>query len=191
MSKTQLRQAALESRRAIPRTRNAELSARVEENLFAQREFGEAALVASYVAMADEVQTAPILTRAISSGKRVAVPLVDVPSGRLLFFEIGDLSELSPGHFGVLEPRSNGRQVGLDETDCVLVPLLAWDRRGHRIGYGRGYFDRALKDRGDSVAIGLAFESQYVPHIPDQPSDVRLDMVVTEDGAVRFDPKGA
>ena len=74
----------------------------------------------------------------------------------------------------------------LSETDLVLVPLVAWDDRGHRIGYGRGYFDRALAMRGPSLAIGLALESQHVPTIPEVPSDVSMDMVVTEKRVLRF-----
>jgi 5-formyltetrahydrofolate cyclo-ligase len=122
----------------------------------------------------------------LAEGKRVAVPLVDDPSHSLLFFEIHGLDELSPGRFGVLEPGRGSEQMTLSETDLVLVPLVAWDDRGHRIGYGRGYFDRALAMRGPSLAIGLALESQHVQTIPEVPSDVSMDMVVTEKRVLRF-----
>jgi 5-formyltetrahydrofolate cyclo-ligase len=186
VNKDELRQNALQSRRAIPSARIAEMSRRLEENLVAQKEFEGARRVASYVARADEVQTAPLLERVLSQGKTVVVPLVDPPSERLLFFEIHSLRDLSPGTFGILEPKRTDRPIPLSETDVVLVPMVAWDGRGHRVGYGRGYFDRALAERGPSLAIGLAFESQSVPRVPEGPSDVRLDMVVTEKGAFRF-----
>lgn len=186
MSKGDLRQNALRSRRAIPRTRIAEMSRLVEGNLVAQREFESARRIASYVAREDEVQTAAILEGVLSRGKSVVVPLVDPPSDRLLFFEIHSLRDLSPGRFGIPEPKRADRPIPLSETDVVLVPMVAWDVRGHRLGHGRGYFDRALAERGPSLAIGLAFESQSVPRVPEEPSDVQMDMVVTEKGAFRF-----
>jgi len=191
VSKKELRQSALQSRRAIPSTRITELSWRVEENLVAQKEFRDARCIASYVAKEDEVQTAPILERALSEGKVVVVPVVDKTSDELLFFEIHNVRELSPGRFGVREPKRTGATVPLLETDLVLVPLLAWDGRGHRVGYGKGYFDRALAARGSSTAIGLAFESQAVPHVPEGRTDVQLDMVVTEKQVLRFGRKAA
>jgi 5-formyltetrahydrofolate cyclo-ligase len=189
VNKKELRQGALQSRRAIPTTRIIELSWRVEENLVAQKEFREATRIASYVAKEDEVQTASILERALSEGKAVVVPLVDKSSDELLFFEIHNVRELSPGMFGIREPKRNGAPVPLRETDVVLVPLLAWDERGHRVGYGKGYFDRALAARGSSRAIGLAFESQAVSHVPEGQTDVQLDMVVTEKQVLRFGRK--
>jgi 5-formyltetrahydrofolate cyclo-ligase len=186
MTKNELRHSALESRRAIPRTRISDLSRLIDANLNALKEFQSAKSIASYVAMSDEVQTAPILKRLLSKGKTVAVPLIDSPSERLLFFRIQSLADLSIGRFGILEPRRQGHPIPLSQTDIVLVPLIAWDERGHRVGYGRGYFDRALAERGRSIAIGLAFESQSVAHVPDEESDVRLDMVVTEKRAVKF-----
>ena len=188
MSKSQMRQSALQSRRALPRSQVESLSSKVKENLESLPEFRDARVVASYVALPDEVQTMPILGSAMAMGKKVVVPLVDVAGDRLLFMELDDLSSLRPGHFAVLEPPGTAKQVDLAETDVVLVPLLVWDDRGNRIGYGRGYFDKALKTRGASVAIGLAFESQHVPRIPEGPSDVALDMVVTEDKVARFSP---
>ncbi|MDA4136531.1 MAG: 5-formyltetrahydrofolate cyclo-ligase [Thaumarchaeota archaeon] len=191
MNKKELRQSALQSRRAMPSTRITELSWRVEENLVGQKEFRDARRVASYVAKEDEVQTAPILERALSEGKVVVVPVVDRQSDELLFFEIRNVRELSPGKFGVREPKRNGSPVPLSETDVVLVPLLAWDGRGHRVGYGKGYFDRALATRGSSRAIGLAFESQAVTQVPEEVTDVQLDMVVTEKQVLRFGRKAA
>jgi 5-formyltetrahydrofolate cyclo-ligase len=186
MSKSLLRQRAVEARRAIPPSSLAIMSADVGRNLESLREYREARTLAAYVAKDDEVQTAPILEMAVSSGKTVVVPLVDVPSGSLLFFRVARMDELSPGHFGVLEPKRGPRPVALSETDLVLVPLLAWDSRGHRLGYGKGYFDRALANRGSALAIGLAFECQRVERVPEEPHDVRLDVLVTEKRVLRF-----
>ena len=186
-SKSQLRSEAIEARRAIPRAQLVQASRLVEGNLASQREYRDAREVASYVSREDEVQTDGIIRRMFAEGKRVAVPLIDLPSVTLTFFEIHGLGDLSVGHFGILEPRGGAHPVPLSETDLILVPLVAWDDRGHRIGYGRGYFDRALAGRARSLAVGLALESQRITRVPDGPSDVRLDVVVTEKRVLRFD----
>lgn len=186
MSKTELRAMGLASRRAIPPPRVKELSTVIQENLSRLGDFRAARRIASYVSKEDEVQTGAIIEAALAEGKSVAVPKVDTATDELLFFEIENLRDLSPGHFGILEPQGVGRPLRLDETDAILVPLVAWDGRGYRIGYGGGYFDRALAQRGASVAIGLAFESQGVPRIPESPTDVKLDVLVTEKRVLRF-----
>ncbi len=187
MSKAELRAEGLAARRAIPHSRVQEMSATIQKRLTDLAEFRRAGRIASYVAREDEVQTVPIIEQALSENKSVVVPKVDTATGGLLFFEISGVNELSRGHFGILEPRGVGKPVPLSETGVVLVPVVAWDERGHRIGHGRGYFDRALGERGDSVAVGLAFESQGVARIPETASDVKLDMLVTERRVLRFD----
>jgi 5-formyltetrahydrofolate cyclo-ligase len=186
ISKNDLRQSALESRRAISHDRLVAMSKLVAKNLAALHEFRDAKLIASYVSKDYEVQTSTIIQGLLAEGKRVIVPLVDTSSSALLFFEIHSLDELRPGRFGIPEPANNGAPVSLSESSLLLVPLLAWDDRGHRIGYGRGYFDKALASRGSSIAVGLALESQKVAMIPETSSDVPLDTIVTEERVVRF-----
>jgi 5-formyltetrahydrofolate cyclo-ligase len=189
-TKKEIRERALLARRAVTPDELDALSARVGINLVGQPEFKRARCVASYVGMKGEVQTAAILEGAIASRKRVIVPKTDVRSGLLLFYEIRGLESLGPGTFGVLEPLAgDAPQVPLAASDVVLVPLLAWDARGFRVGYGKGYFDRALADRGRSVAIGLALEAQKVDRVPETSHDVRLDMVLTERRVLRFGAK--
>lgn len=186
MSKSELRQSALDARRGVSRERLSAMSKLVERNLAAQTEFRDAKIVASYVSKDYEIQTFSIIQGLLARGSRVIVPLVDTPSSSLLFFEIHSLDELAPGRFGIPEPTDRGEPVSLTESDLLLVPLLAWDDRGHRIGYGRGYFDKALATRGPSMAVGLALESQRVDRIPESSSDLPLDMIVTEEKVLRF-----
>jgi len=187
MSKDELRAEALHSRRKISLPQLTRESQLVQENLAALDEYRDARIVVCYVSRDYEVQTPGVIRRMLADGKRVAVPLIDDSSRSLIFFGINGLEELSPGRFGILEPSRNSEPVALEESDLVLVPLVAWDDRGHRIGYGRGYFDRALAVRGPSVAVGLALESQRVPAVPDGPSDVPLDLIVTESRVLRFE----
>lgn len=184
--KQRLRRAALQRRRAITKDEMDALSSRVGSNLFATGEYERARLLVSYCAKGDEVQTRPIIERALADGKRVAVVVTKIPTKTLGFSEIRSFdADLAPGAFGVLEPKpGHGRPVSLEDADLILVPLVAWDERGHRLGYGAGYFDRALA-RARVPKVGLALESQRVQHIPASRHDVPLDAVVTETRVVR------
>ncbi|MDG6915393.1 MAG: 5-formyltetrahydrofolate cyclo-ligase [Nitrososphaerota archaeon] len=188
--KSELRTAALKRRRSIGKAELAELSSRVEANLVALDEYRRARLLISYCAKDDEVQTRPIIERALAEGKRVAVVSTDVRTLRLGFSEIASFEDdLAPGAFGILEPRRDRlRPVSIAEADLVLVPLVAWDERGHRLGYGAGYFDRALAGT-DVLKVGLALESQRLPDVPESRHDVPLDVIVTDRRVVR-PPRG-
>jgi 5-formyltetrahydrofolate cyclo-ligase len=186
MQKKRLRVASLQKRRSIRPEDLARASALVEANLLSLREYKAAELIISYCAKDDEVQTRSIIENALAQGKRVAVILTDVVSGRLRFSEIASFDELAPGPFGILEPKP-GRlhPVLLEEADLILVPLVAWDERGQRLGYGQGYFDRALAGGKRIKKIGLALESQRLPRVPNSKHDIPLDVVVTEKRVMR------
>lgn len=187
--KQKLRAAALKKRRSIPPAELAELSSRVMARLLSLEEYRRARLLISYCATADEVQTKPIIERALAEGKRVAVIATHVATKKLSFSEIRSFDDLAPGAFGILEPRQGRvRPVSLVEADLILVPLVAWDLEGHRLGYGAGYFDRALEGERRVAKVGLALESQRLPQIPESRHDVRLDLIVTEERVVR--PRG-
>lgn len=185
--KQQLRAAALRKRRSITPRELAALSSLVGDNVRALKEYKEARLVISYCAKEDEVQTRPIITKALEEGKRVAVIVTDVPSKTLSFSEIHSFDdELVPGAFDIPEPMPGHlRPVSIAQADLILVPLVAWDEKGRRLGYGAGYFDRALEGAGKLCKVGLALESQRVPQIPESRHDIPLDMIVTEKRVVR------
>ncbi len=182
-----IRAAALRKRRSIAQGELAELSTLVESNLRSLREYRDARLLVSYCAKEDEVQTRHIIERALGEGKRVAVVVTDVSSKTLSFSEIDSFEDdLAPGAFGILEPKKGHlRPISIREADLVLVPLVAWDEKGHRLGYGAGYFDRALAGAKRVTKVGLALESQRLPNIPASRHDVPLDVVVTEKRVVR------
>jgi 5-formyltetrahydrofolate cyclo-ligase len=186
MSKADVRRNALRARRSLPAEQVESLSARIQEALMALPEFLEARTVASYAAKRDEVQTQKVMRSALSSGKRLLVPRTDHSSLSLHFCEIQSLDQLAPGHFGILEPPLASKAVPLSESQLVVVPVVAWDDAGQRMGYGKGYFDRELKSRGRAAAAGLAFESQHRDWLPATRSDVPLDIIVTERRVLRF-----
>jgi 5-formyltetrahydrofolate cyclo-ligase len=185
--KQELRALALLKRRSIDHDALAALSSRVEANLLSLDEYKSAKLIISYCAKDDEVQTRPIIERALEDGKRVAVVVTDAKTKTLSFSEIESFEgELAPGAFGILEPRPGRlRPVSIAKADMILVPLVAWDEKGHRLGYGAGYFDRALAGAGRVRKVGLALEAQRLPRVPESRHDVPLDLIVTERRVVR------
>lgn len=160
------------------------LSHRIWQRFLALSEFAVARTVMLYVDMRSEVQTRPFLPVVMAAGKRVVVPYCQ--DDDLVLFHLEDLGQLALGCFGVLEPKVELRGVAShrvepQELDLVMVPGVAFDRRGGRLGYGKGYYDRLLRRlRHDALAVGVAFECQIVPEIPMQQHDVFMDKVLTE-----------
>ena len=137
-------------------------------------------VLAGYMPMRTELDPLPAM--AAHSGP-VSVPVIDGKGLPLRFRAWSASAEMVPGDFGALVPRSGDWL----EPEVLIVPLLAWDKRGYRLGYGGGFYDRtleALRARRTILAIGYAFAAQQVPHVPIEPTDQRLDLIVTEKGAV-------
>jgi 5-formyltetrahydrofolate cyclo-ligase len=186
LSKEELRRRALALVRSLGPEELRSLSERVKRNLLTVKEFQNSKVIACYVAKSDEVQTESILRAALKQKVRVLVPLTDTKNRRLIFSELHDFSELAQGTFGILEPKPEFlRPAPLEEADVVLVPLVAWDERGFRIGHGKGYFDGALAPLKRPAMIGLAFEIQRVDMVPERPYDISLQIIVTESRVLR------
>ncbi len=186
MNKADVRRDALKARRSLSAEQVESLSVRIQDALMALPEFLEAEVVASYVAKRDEVQTGKIMRSALSSGKRLLVPRTNPRFLSLNFCEIQSLGQLAPGYLGIPEPSFASRVVPLSKSQLVVVPVVAWDDLGQRMGYGKGYFDRELRSRGRAVSAGLAFESQRHDQLPATSSDIPLDIIVTEKRVLRF-----
>lgn len=149
-------------------------------------EYVRAGTVLLYVHVRSEVRTREFLEQAMAEGKRVLVPWCQ--GDELELFHLEDLAELGPGVFGLLEPRAElraqpGKRRHIAEVDIAMVPGVAFDRRGGRLGHGKGYYDRLLRRaRPETLLAGVCFESQLVPEVPMGPRDVRMHRVITESG---------
>src|SRR3989338_3601290 len=144
--------------------------------------FRRAARVCCYVALPYEVQTWRMIEQMLSRGKRVAVPVVQRRAKRLSLSEIRDpAKELARGAFGVWEPVPEARRpVRPRDLDLVLVPGLAFDRRGHRLGHGHGYFDRFLARLPKATpTVGFAFRFQLLARLPVSNRDYAVQTVLT------------
>ncbi len=134
-----------------------------------------------YVNRSDEVATVPIILAFLESDKKLCVPAFDHVLNRYYPSELRDFEkEMESGKFGILEPKSSVRRpVSINEMDVVFLPAVAFDRQGHRLGYGYGYFDQLCRGTR-ATKIGLAYESQIVNHIPAHEDDVQMDLIITE-----------
>lgn len=173
--------------RLSPAEREASSRA-VAERVASLPAFAGARTVALYPSLGAEVGTAEIARRALAAGKRLAWPRL-APGALALAFAACLPDELVPGPLGTREPPPEAPAVALAEIDCLLVPGVAFDARGRRLGRGRGHYDATLAALPPGAArIGLAFEAQLVAEVPREPHDVPLDAVVTERRVLRSQP---
>ena len=138
--------------------------------------------LAGYMAMRTEID--PLDAMAAHAGP-VGVPVITGAGQPLRFREWGPGCALIEGEFGARIP-SEGAWL---EPEVLIVPLLAWDRRGYRLGYGGGFYDRTLerlRSRHPTLAVGFAFAAQEVPEVPTEPVDQPLDAIITEEGVLTF-----
>jgi 5-formyltetrahydrofolate cyclo-ligase len=175
-----------QERRAALKPVVGELSRRLRDVFLQQIPVPSGATVSAYAAIGDEADPGPLLDALRARGHIIALPRV-AGRGKPLDFHRYDAGQaLVPGGFGLSEPGGDWTHI---EPDILLVPLLAFDARGYRIGYGAGFYDRTLaKLRGerDVLAVGFAFAGQEFETVPHDQNDQRLDWVVTETGARKF-----
>ncbi len=170
------------------------MSARIAETLFSLKDYRQSQKVLVYLALKSEAQTEKIVQKSFEEGKRVFVPVVDRKKDELLISELPDLKiNLVKGAYGVLEPVEKDRKITAPEIiDLAIVPGLAFDGEGARLGHGKGYYDRLLKRLSPhALRLGLAFGCQILPSIPYCEHDVRVHKVLTESETLNcFDPEG-
>ena len=140
-------------------------------------------IVGGYAALPGEADPHLLLVALQARGAVQALPRVAAKDQSLVFHRWHPGDELHPGAFGVPEPLA---QTEIVTPNLLLLPLLAYDSKGYRLGYGGGYYDRTLADLKGVTAIGVAFANQEIPVVPHEAHDMRLDMILTESGLRRF-----
>jgi 5-formyltetrahydrofolate cyclo-ligase len=187
--KGDLRLAAMARRDAIPAAERLQAAQRIAERglpLDAGGRLGPGVTVSGYSPLKSEISPLPLMRRCADAGAALALPVV-VGRGKALIMRAWSFgAPLGSGVWGIREPTADAAEVF---PDILLVPLLAFDRTGHRIGYGAGYYDMtiaALRTRKQVVAIGIAFAAQEITAVPATPRDARLDLVLTERDVIDF-----
>lgn len=166
-----LRHQSLEERR--------EKSKIISDLVFDLPAFRKAKAVMLYVAMDEEVDTHGILREAFREKKHVLLPVVLEEKNEMISAELFAPNRMKPGKYGIMEPEGWSSPFPMRDLDMVFVPGLAFDKKNHRLGRGKGYYDRFLARLSSKVAtVGLAFDVQLTDELPIEPHDVRLDLVV-------------
>lgn len=170
----------LEARGALARAR-----------LAAADEFRRAGSFLLYASMPDEIDTAPLIDGLLAAGKTVCLPLCRPDRAEIDVVPIRSRgADLAPGHFGILEPRAGLAPASAGDVEFALVPGRAFDRRGRRLGRGRGYYDRFLAEISSGVTrAALALDFQIVPAVPAAGHDQPVDLVATDRELIRVPPE--
>jgi 5-formyltetrahydrofolate cyclo-ligase len=184
-SKAELRASALAAREAISETkRNKAAQALAKRGL--PLEIAPGTIISGYSPIRNEIDPVPLMQKLAAQGARLALPTITGRGKSLVFRAWSPNDRLMLGPLGIPEPSPAAAEV---VPDIMLVPLAAFDRTGHRIGYGAGHYDHTfahLRKTKAVIGIGLAFAVQEIGAIPSLPHDVRLDFVLTETGTFDF-----
>ena len=175
MDKKSLRAMIREQKRAMTEAQITEKSAALGALLRSSDLYRQAKTVYGYLPYNQEVRTTPMLAQALLDGKRVAVPKVFGQTMKFLY--IDDLSLVAPGYAGIPEPIADGPEAD-DPNALVLMPGLAFDTEGHRIGYGGGFYDRFLEKEPNHPTLALCYDFQLLPHLETEAHDIGVDCVL-------------
>ena len=166
----------LEKRNSLPKHEITEKSTLIKNNLFKLKYYKNSKTIMFFVSFNSEVDTHDMVRESLKN-KTIIIPKVE--HHEIQPSVILDFDNLIPGKFGILEP-IEAMNIAYKNIDLVLVPGIVFDREGHRIGYGFGYYDKFLKKVPKAVKIGLAFDFQVVDRIPVETHDVPVDIIITE-----------
>jgi 5-formyltetrahydrofolate cyclo-ligase len=183
--KAVIRRDAVTRREALPPDQRAAAAAKIAARAFPLA-IGPGVTVSGFSPLKSEINPLPLMRKLADAGAQLALPAIAGRGQPLIMraFAFGD--ELDKGQWGIREPRPDAAEVA---PDILLVPLLAFDRTGNRIGYGAGYYDRTIaryRAMKPVTAVGIAYAAQEIPDVPVTERDVRLDLVLTEREVIDF-----
>ena len=181
--KQALRTALLARRGALPDAAGA--ARRLAEHFPGPIDLAPQQIVSGFLPINDEIDVMPLLRRLGAAGHDLVLPVVQERGAPLLFRRWREGDDLEAGPLGTRHPSADAPAL---DPDILLVPLLAFDRRGYRLGYGGGYYDRTLADlrrRRSVLAVGVGYSQQQVPAVPHGPRDEKLDWILTDQTVMR------
>ena len=181
IQKNELRAKYMELRKAIPQDRKREADSAICRRVAASVSFRFAETVMLYSALPTEIDMSELARLALSQGKRVVFPRCIPDTPLMNFHEVTDLSALQSGSFSIMEPRESApiwTPMPADKAICI-IPGVIFDRDGHRVGYGKGYYDRYLSDK-NIQRIGVIYDDFVLRSLPHGRYDLAVDLIVTE-----------
>ena len=173
MDKAALRQKHKDRRIETDLSANLDQSFQIQEKIWSKIESFKS--IGIYVSMKGEVQTLDLIKKCLDAGKMVCVP--KIVKGIMVFVTIKEFSECALGHFGILEPISN--EPCQNPIDVQVIPMLAFNERNYRLGYGKGYYDAYLKNY-TGLKLGICYSSDFDPELRETEFDVKCDEILTE-----------
>ena len=159
-----------------------ENSLRITEALTQLPEYRNAERIMAYADYNHEVITRYIIEQAWKDGKEVAVPKVFGKD--MVFYRLTDFSQLESGYFGIPKPKEDGETVSWEEA-MMVMPGVAFDINCNRVGYGGGFYDRFLEKHPEVCRVAVGFSFQILPEVPTEPTDIRPQVIVTEENIYR------
>ena len=175
MDKKALRAEIRTKKRAMTAQEIEEKSAALAKAFYETAEYKNAKTIYGYLPYNQEVRTTQMLAHALADGKQVAVP--KVYGDEMKFILLSDLGQVAKGYAGIPEPIADG-PVAADPTALVLMPGLAFDPEGHRLGYGGGFYDKFLAAEPDHPTLALCYDFQMLPHLDTESYDIPVDRVL-------------
>jgi 5-formyltetrahydrofolate cyclo-ligase len=187
-TKAALRQQAKETRSLLSPAEIAENSRIIRQRLLDLLNGFDTVMV--YAAKTPEVETKDLIADLNRRGVRVVVPIIERETASLRLSYLPDPAVLRPSTFNVPEPIGHELPARPADIEAVVIPMLAFDAAGNRLGYGAGYYDRFLCRYPHLQRIGIAFSCQRTESIPADENDVKMDCIVTETGITRYNRRG-
>ena len=182
-AKKGLRRSALEQRRSLSPAEIRQRSEQILQTLLLLQPFKQAKTIMCYAAVADEVQTKEIMACARRLGKKICIPYIRDKAGIMDAVYVKESDALVAGAYGIFTVETTKAEiVSPEQIDLVLVPGAAFDRGGHRLGLGGGFYDRFLAQTQNAFCLALAFFCQIKELVPYEPHDHLMDAVLTEQG---------
>jgi len=182
--KEKTRKKLLLQRKALSKTEILKKSSNIKEKLFGLKKYKDARTVLFYVSYNGEVFTHDMIKEALKD-KKVVVPISNKEDYSLSLSELKNWDDLEISSYGILEPEKDCiKEVSIDEIDLIIVPGVAFDCKGNRMGHGKGYYDRLLENTKVKT-VGLAFELQIVKNIPTDEHDKPVDLIITEERIIK------
>ncbi len=192
--KRALRLATLERRNAITPAERAQYAVNITKQLIDMPDYRAAKTVMGYMSFGSEFDTVLFVEQILRDGKRLALPRVDKKNHALVIHQVDNVADLQAGVFGIREPRVSAPLVDLSQLDFILVPGLAFDRTGMRLGYGAGFYDQLLARENSvksaqtpaSTRVSAAFSTQIVDAVPSAAHDQRIHFIITENEQIKI-----
>ena len=167
-----------------------EKSGEIEKKLFSLNELKEADTVLFYISYNNEVFTHDMIKKFLVDKKNVVVPISNKIDNSLILSKLEKWKDLHVGSYSILEPiKDKIKKISINEVDLIIIPGLGFDKKGNRLGHGKGYYDNLLKKSLNQTKIGLAFEFQIIDKIPVDDHDKPVDIIITEKRIINCNDK--